>query len=246
MKVYLSSSLIDLERLEDLKTAGFDGWEVIAEGRQSLDDEIVSLIEYVTSSYGLEISVHAPFSDLNIASLNEPIWKESLRQISATIKKLANYARVVVIHPGYVSPLAALCPNKALEKNQRALARLALCGREYSVRATVENMANIDFLLGRFPDEIEAMFLDDLGFTFDVGHAYTARAVRSFLQMPIDHVHLHDNNGKTDDHLVLGSGSINWELIMRALQRYKGIFVLECKTLDEGIQSLAYLRSISG
>jgi sugar phosphate isomerase/epimerase len=107
-------------------------------------------------------------------------------------------------------------------------------------------MANVDFLLGRFPDEIKAMFLDDLGFTFDVGHAYTARAVRSFLQMPIDHVHLHDNNGKTDDHLVLGSGSISWEPIMRALQRYKGIFVLECKTLDEGIQSLAYLRMICG
>ena len=246
MKVYLSSALIDLERLEDLKSAGFHGWEVIAEGRQSLDGEMISLIEYATSSYGLEISVHAPFSDLNIASLNEPIWKESLRQISATIERLATYARVVVIHPGYVSPLAALCPNKALEKNQRALARLALCGREYGVRATVENMANVDFLLGRFPDEIKAMFLDDLGFTFDVGHAYTARAVRSFLQMPIDHVHLHDNNGKTDDHLVLGSGSISWEPIMRALQRYKGIFVLECKTLDEGIQSLAYLRMICG
>lgn len=245
MKVYLSSALINLERLEDLISAGFDGWEVIAEGRQSLDEEMISLIEYATSSYGLEISVHAPFSDLNIASLNEPIWKESLKQISAAIEGLANYARVVVIHPGYVSPLAVLCPNKALEKNQQALAILAICAKEYGIKATVENMVNINFLLGRFPEEIQAMFLDDLGFTFDVGHAHTAGAVRSFLRMPIDHIHLHDNNGKTDDHLVLGSGSINWEPIMRAFQRYKGIFVLECRTLDEGVQSLAYLRSIA-
>jgi sugar phosphate isomerase/epimerase len=245
MKVYLSSALIDLERLEDLVRAGFDGWEVIAEGRQSLDEEMISLIEYATSSYDLEISVHAPFSDLNIASLNEPIWEESLRQISAAIEGLASYARVFVIHPGYVSPLAVLCPNKALDKNQQALARLAICAKEYDARATVENMANIDFLLGRFPDEIEEMFVDNLGFTLDVGHAQTVRAVRSFLQMPIDHVHLHDNNGKTDDHMVLGSGSINWERIMRDFKRYKGIFVLECRTFDEGVKSLAYLRSIT-
>ncbi len=81
-----------------------------------MDDDTISLIDYLRFSYDLEISVHAPFSDLNIASLNEPIWAETLRQIKAAIEAVANYARVFVIHPGYVSPLAAFCQDKASQE----------------------------------------------------------------------------------------------------------------------------------
>ncbi|MGA3358997.1 MAG: sugar phosphate isomerase/epimerase family protein [Halobacteriota archaeon] len=244
MNVYFSSALTNAEQLEDLKSVGFQGWEVIAEGPQTLDKDLVSLIEYAESSYGLEISVHTPFSDLNIASLNKPIWRETLRQIKATIEALANHAHIFVIHPGYVSPLAAFCPDKALYKNKQALVKLAQCAKEHDVTATVENMVNVDFFLGRFPNEIEDMRPDGVGFTFDVGHANTVNAIDSFLRTQIDHVHLHDNNGQTDEHLALGLGNINWDRIMRALRRYKGIFVLESRTLDEGAQSLAYLKRI--
>jgi|GEM_PF-5055020 len=121
MKIYFSSAQVDFEQLEDVKDVGFEGWEVIAEGPQKLDEHTVSLIDYLRFSYDLEISVHAPFSDLNIASLNQPIWAETLRQIKATMDAAADYARVFVILPGYVSPLAALCPDKALRKNKEAL-----------------------------------------------------------------------------------------------------------------------------
>ncbi|MGZ7127397.1 MAG: hypothetical protein ACXVH8_06495 [Halobacteriota archaeon] len=87
MKVYFSSAQVDLEQLEDLKGVGFQGWEVIAEGPQKLDDDMISLIDYLISSYDLEISVHAPFSDLNIASLNEPIWGETLRQSRRRLRR---------------------------------------------------------------------------------------------------------------------------------------------------------------
>jgi hypothetical protein len=40
MKVYFSSAHVDLEQLEDLKDVGFQGWEVIAEGPQKLDDDM--------------------------------------------------------------------------------------------------------------------------------------------------------------------------------------------------------------
>ena len=245
MKIYFSSAQVDLEQLEDLKDLGFQGWEVIAEGPQKLDDDTISLIDYLRFSYDLEISVHAPFSDLNIASLNEPIWAETLRQIKAAIEAVANYARVFVIHPGYVSPLAAFCQDKALRRNNEALSQLTRCAREYDVTATVENMVNVESLLGRFPGEIADMRVDSLGFTFDVGHANTADAIDSFLRMPVDHVHLHDNNGKTDQHLVLGLGNIDWSRVMRGLRLYKGVFVLELRTLEEGVRSLKYLQRIT-
>jgi sugar phosphate isomerase/epimerase len=245
MNVYFSSALIDVMQLEELTQVGFQGWEVIAEGPQKLDQDLISLIEYAESSFDLGISVHTPFSDLNIASLNAPIWLETLREVEATIEGLADHARIFVIHPGYVSPLAAFCPKKALVKNKQALTRLVQCAKEYQVTVTVENMVNVDFLLGRFPHEIEEMSPNGLGFTFDVGHANTANAIDSFSKMKIDHVHLHDNNGQADEHLPLGLGNINWERTMQAFRHYKGIFVLESKTLDEGIKSLSYLKCIT-
>ena len=245
MNIYFSSALIDVKQIEELANVGFQGWEVIAEGPQKLDQDLISLIEYAESSLGLGISVHTPISDLNIASLNTPIWLETLRQIEAAIEGLADHARIFVIHPGYVSPLAAFCPEKALAKNKQALTRLVRCAKEYQVTATVENMVNVDFLLGRFPQEIEDMSPTGLGFTFDVGHANTVNAIDSFSKMKIDHVHLHDNNGQADEHLPLGLGNIDWERTLQAFQQYKGIFVLELKTLDEGLQSLSYLKCIT-
>jgi hypothetical protein len=50
MKVYFSSAHVDLEQLEDLKDVGFQGWEVIAEGPQKLDDDMIALIDYLSSS----------------------------------------------------------------------------------------------------------------------------------------------------------------------------------------------------
>jgi sugar phosphate isomerase/epimerase len=130
-------------------------------------------------------------------------------------------------------------------RNNEALSQLTRCAREYDVTATVENMVNVESLLGRFPGEIADMRVDSLGFTFDVGHANTADAIDSFLRMPVDHVHLHDNNGKTDQHLVLGLGNIDWSRVMRGLRLYKGVFVLELRTLDEGVRSLKYLQRIT-
>lgn len=244
MKVYLSSSSLNLERLEELKVAGFEGWEVIAEGTQRLDRPVLALIDYVTSSYGLEISVHTPYSDLNVASLNQPIWLETLRQIKQTMALLADYAHIFVVHPGYVSPLAAHFPDRALKKNCGALSDIARCAEEYGVKATVENMANVPSFIGRSPQEIATMLVDGLGFTLDVGHANTTNTIDSLLKMPIHHIHLHDNNGKSDEHLILGGGNIDWKRIIHELRRYRGVYVLEMKSLGEGVQSLAYLSRL--
>jgi sugar phosphate isomerase/epimerase len=59
------------------------------------------------------------------------------------------------------------------------------------------------------------------------------------------HVHLHDNKGKSDEHLQVGKGSINWKEVMPKFRGYKGRFVIEARTIGEGTASLEYLRKIS-
>ncbi len=244
MKVYLSCRLLDAKQLSGLTDIGFNGWEFNVDGTR-LDGHALSLIQYAVSSCGLAVSVHAPFSDLNIASVNGPIWLETVRQINETIALAAEHARVFVVHPGYISSSAMQCPNKALSKNNAALLAIARVAAEYGVKATIENMADVGGFLGRFPSEIKVMVKNHVGFTFDIGHANTTNSINSFLKMPADHIHLHDNHGLTDDHLVLGKGNVDWHKILNALRLYKGIFVIEARNIEDGAQSLSYLKTIT-
>lgn len=242
MKVFVSCATLDLSRLEDVKSAGFDGWEVIAEGSQTLSRKTLSIIDAAYNSYGLKISIHTPISDMNIASLNYPIRRETIHQIKKSIAKTSDYANIFVIHPGYISPMASHNLDKALEKNNDSLKSIANFARDLGVKATVENMVNVNFLMGKYPEEIKNMMRDGIGFTFDVGHANTANAIDDFLKMKIDHVHAHDNNGKDDEHLILGLGNIDWKHVIGGLKGYKGDFVVEANDFEASILSLHYLK----
>jgi sugar phosphate isomerase/epimerase len=244
MRVYISCATLDLGRLEEIKSAGFDGWEVIAEGFQTLNSKTLSAIDLAHNSYEFKISVHTPISDLNIASLNTPIWQETLNQIKNSIVKVSDYANIFVIHPGYISPMASHFFDRALKKNNDALKIITKFAQDFGVKATIENMVNVDFLMGRFPEEIKNMMSEEVGFTLDVGHANTAHAIDDFLKMKIDHVHVHDNNGKDDQHLILGQGNIDWKRVVSELKGYKGDFVVEANCFEEGVLSLHYLKNL--
>jgi len=242
MSVSVSCATLDLGRLEDVKNAGFDGWEVIAEGSQTLNKKTLSIIDAAYHSYGLKISIHTPISDMNIASLNYPIWRETIHQIKKSIAKASDYANIFVIHPGYISPMASRNLDRALKKNNDSLESIANFARDLGVKATVENMVNDNFLMGKYPEEIKNMMNNEIGFTFDVGHANTTNAIDEFLKMKIDHVHVHDNNGKDDEHLILGLGNIDWKHVIGELKGYKGDFVVEANDFEASISSLHYLK----
>ena len=46
--------------------------------------------------------------------------------------------------------------------------------------------------------------------------------------------HLHDNKGKTDDHLLPFQGAINWPSVLMAFRKvgYDGVWMFELAALD--------------
>jgi sugar phosphate isomerase/epimerase len=72
MKVYFSSSSkvnAPPEWVFGIADAGFDGWEVVADGAYRLDDPAgLARVRDLVERTGLAISVHAPYADLNAAS----------------------------------------------------------------------------------------------------------------------------------------------------------------------------------
>lgn len=235
----------------DLEDMGFTGWEIVCEGRQKLDDRNLEEISNINETTDLVLTLHLPFSDLNLASLNEPIWNETLRQMTTCVKLAAPFARVAVVHPGYLSPLGMQLPDLAWQRNIDGIRKLCDFAAEYDVTIAVENMVNMEAIFGKQPDEIlgiiELVDRDNLGLTLDVGHANTNRALPQFLDKclgKVVHAHLHDNNAKRDEHLPAGKGTINWPAVIRKMHGLDVRFVLEARSIEEGVASLDHLTKI--
>jgi sugar phosphate isomerase/epimerase len=231
-----------------LEEIGYEGWEVMADGSSTLEKkENVKEVAEIAASTGLAISVHAPYSDLNLASLNYPIWRESVRQVLACIDGAAGLTDRVTVHPGYLSPMGKLLPDKVWNLQKSALAEIGKYADDRGVRVFLENMGGLKEVLCRFPQEILGMIegVENVGFTLDMGHAHTVGQVREFLTVlsQAGHMHVHDNHGTADQHLALGEGTIPWEEVGRAVAReYQGIVVVEGRNLDEARKSLAVFR----
>jgi len=260
MSAKISFSSVDatrnpLEWIYRLETAGFQGWEIIDEGLQKVEGELKARITEIHETTKLVLSLHAPLSDINIASVNEPIWEESIRQVKESIEHTYEFIDdICVVHPGFFSPLSIQMPEKAVQKAVTGLTALCDFAADRGLRIAVENLTSANMLLGRYPDEliqlVRGVDRDNLGLCLDVAHANTTRTLDEFLgieaqteDVEIIHLHASDNFGAEDLHLPLGKGSLDWEKVLNGINNtaYEGLMVLELYTLEAGRESLEFI-----
>ena len=245
---YFSSSSKVWDSIEwvfGIEDAGYQGWEIVADGNYRLDNPAhVKRIDEVLESTHLKASVHAPYSDLNLATLNYPIWRESVKQVCTCVARASAWTDRVTIHPGWLSPVGKMMPGRAWDQQKTALREIGQCAVEHGVRACLENMIGIKEFLCRRPEELAGMIdgIEGIGMTIDIGHAHTVGAVRDFLPYlkSASHLHVHDNHGESDEHLAVSEGTIPWAVVGPCIARdYHGIIVVEGRSLEEGKKSLA-------
>ncbi|ABC57049.1 MULTISPECIES: sugar phosphate isomerase/epimerase family protein [Methanosphaera] len=206
----------------------------------------------VFESYDLGLSIHAPMSDVNIAS-----HVKKIRDISVELMvdsfKLANDwgAERVVVHPGTIPIMALKYPEKILKYNVESLIKCQRAAQEYGVMMCVENMplfermlyTNVDALFDLVDNEIHS------GITLDVGHAHNNGFApeNMFKSDNIHHIHLSDNDGSYDMHHALGSHNIDFPKIFDILKqkKYDDICVIEVRTLQGILKSIDYLKDIN-
>jgi len=249
---FSSSKLVDRPfdwayQLEDL---GYSGWEIVNEGRQRLTPENLAEAKQIAETTDLVITIHLPYSDLNLASMNQPIWEETVRQMKACLSLACDFARLAVVHPGHLSPLGMQMPDTAWSQNITGIRQICDHAADLDMKIAVENMVNMPALLGRRPEEIagilETVDRENVGFIFDVGHANTNGNVENFLKLKdiIIHAHMHDNHGERDEHLPVGNGTVPWNKVAAGLKDYKGRIVTESRSLEEGQRSVNRLKKL--
>jgi len=249
MTAYNEKGLHSFEKwVEAARELGFDFIEILSEWPHYLSHDSLPLFREVLDSYGMKVTVHAPFSDLNIASFNERIRKTSLEIIRETLELSAELeALVVTIHPGHCSPVSIKNRREYLEIHRESLRKIARWSEEYGVKVGVENMPRFPILDAQNCDRLAGIIEGiEIGITFDVGHLNTTtRNFDRFLELFRDriiHVHLHDNSGKADEHLPVGDGTVPWGKLIPKLPRVTK--TLEVGDLESARRSLEFLKDL--
>lgn len=199
-------------------------------------------------TFNLKYSIHAPFMDVNIASLQDQSRLNSIKQIKNSIE-LANRidAEAVVIHPGTISFL----PNKFFRKEvigfaEESMIELGKYGADLGVLTTFENMPAFSAMLYQNMRELDDFLVDnDLYMTLDVGHAnHAGFSSDEMIFDSVKHVHIHDNFGDDDAHLPLGEGSIDLKRVVNNLEEknFNGIYILEVNDYDSIKKSYEYMK----
>jgi sugar phosphate isomerase/epimerase len=249
---FSSSKLVDRPfdwayQLDDL---GYSGWEIVNEGRQKLTAENLKDAMQIFETTNLVITIHLPYSDLNLASMNQPIWEETVRQMKNCLTLASDFARLAVVHPGHFSPLGMQMPDAAWSQSILGIQQICDYAADLDMKIAVENMVNMPAILGRRPEEIlgilDTVDRENVGFILDVGHANTNGNVENFLKLKdkIIHTHMHDNHGERDEHLPVGNGTVPWKKVVNAFQGYKGRIVTESRSLEEGQRSVNRLKKM--
>lgn len=227
-----------MEALKRIEGFGFGGVEIYFEGKHSMPKkEIMDAL----SVYDFKLFLHAPFSDLNIASFNEIVLEESKKQIKRSIEVAAEIgAEAVTVHFGRYSPLGLSYPDAAVQRNLVCVKEISSFAESLSIEAAFENAPNSFGVMYGPLDVIERLTEEaEIKITLDVGHANTweegAENFITRLNSFIAHVHLHDNTGEADMHTALGEGEINYKRVFAALKEinYKKALCLELLYEDD-------------
>ncbi|MCG7850888.1 MAG: sugar phosphate isomerase/epimerase, partial [Methanosarcinaceae archaeon] len=98
------------DRVYGLEDLGFTGWEIVQDGVQTLNTGTLEDVRNIQKTTDLELTLHLPFSDLNLGTLNPGIRHEVLKQMMGNIEFASDFVELAVVHPGYLSPYGSLFP----------------------------------------------------------------------------------------------------------------------------------------
>lgn len=233
------------EGLSIAKELGYEAIEFWVDDLLSSKMSAKEIIE-LTDKYGLQRSVHLLTEDLNIASFNEGIRKESLRQQKEALKMAAEIkADNATLHPGRRTAKARTL-DEAWKVQLESISELAQAAKEYGVTLCVEGMEKFpgEFILT--PEDLRRVLDtcndEDLQVTLDIAHLQTigdaTKLVEESSDLPVGNVHISQAaNGKPHYTVFDPKGEVNFEEVLPRLNKfYNGALIIEGYIPNKGYE----------
>lgn len=228
--LYKDYSLRDA--IKQTAIAGFDAIEIWGGRphayRNDLREHEIILLQELINDLGLEVAAIIPEQYRYSYCLCSPITQiriDSIMYIKDTIELAARLgAPVVNISPGHTMHDQDL--DNGWELLAQSLIQICDFCSHYNVLLAIEPSYKYDTDLINTTiqalDMIDQLGCDNLGVSFNTGHAFivgedTSTALEN-LGDRLFHVHINDNDGKQDQHLIPGHGQYDFLSMINDLQ----------------------------
>ena len=198
-------------------------------------------------SYGPSLTVHAPFMDLSPGAVDEEIRLVTIKRFSQifSVSEKLN-PKCIVFHSGYEK-------WKYAQKIEPWLAESIKTWPDFIKKAqAMKTKIAIENIFEDAPDNLrilmEELGCDAFGICFDSGHFNVFSQVMleewlSQLAPYIIELHLHDNNGKGDDHVAIGDGIFDFKKLFSAIKKKDMIYTIEAHTPEDALKSIERLQA---
>ena len=210
----------------------------------------VKKVNELQATTGIEVSLHLPFIDLNIASLIPAVRQAT---VDETLRAL-DYAQKInaiasVLHTGSFFLYQPVELERSLEALDKSLA--ALEPAQHNI--ALENLAVFSDSVIKEPDMLKEI-TDRFNFNncLDMGHAFIEQnhdwtlpsddLIQDYIDTlgsRISHLHLCNNDGKIDLHQATDNGSIDFAKYRDYFLEFKGSICLEVAGGKEAVRNSA-------
>jgi sugar phosphate isomerase/epimerase len=194
------------------------------------------------------VTLHGPFMDLSAGSPDPAIRRVTRQRLDQLLELVPLFNPLsVVCHAGYETNRYSHMKDSWSQNSLELWSWLADCLALHGARLMLENV----FEYG--PQDMRFLFKNlknkNVGFCLDAGHANAfgnsrLEAWLNTLGPYLGQLHLHDNRGHKDEHLAMGSGSINFDVLFEYLKNSKNtspIVTLEPHAEEDLWPTLEYL-----
>jgi sugar phosphate isomerase/epimerase len=254
--------------LDAVAAAGFTETELIAEGPAWQDGEHPDPRPYRAALKRLGLyahSIHAPYTDVDLASVVEDERREAVRRVAAALRFLGELGgRTVIVHSHLrrkgAPPHTPDMLGSHIEATHRSIGELVPVAEKAGVRMALENLASTGnpFRPLQTMQELRAFIAafprQQVGICHDIGHTrLRGLDVADQTRIAGDRlyaVHIQDGSSPDDDHLPPGRGVIDFDAFGKALHdiAFDGAWTFEIGfknypgSLEEAVSEVAGVR----
>jgi len=228
---YFGYDLTPQERMRTIRAAGFDG--VILLWADYFDADFHDFPAYAEDAGLFVENAHAPYKGANT------IWQDTAagEEYTEHLIRCVRECGACGIPTLAVHPINGMTPLPDSPVGLERFRRVLDAAEHADVNIAMENQGNAAYIGFIF----EHLHSEKLRFCFDSGHEHFYSPGEDLLAQFGDRLsalHLHDNDGTRDAHMLPFTGSVNWERTAAHLRRldYRGAIALEA--LNEGFTEI--------
>ncbi len=195
--------------------------------------------------YNPSLSIHAPYMDLSPGAVDSEIRKVTeKRYINTTEIAKELHAKTIVFHSGYEKWKYALHVDIWLRESIRTWEKILHELSDSSIKIAIENVFEDD------PSNLtlltKSIDMEHFGLCFDTGHfnLFSKVSLIEWLnetKESIVELHLHDNDGTSDEHKAIGNGTFPFKALFDEIKGIDCLYTIEGHSSEDVMKSLEYI-----